>query len=270
MWRKEVALIARRIRCGMQLGPVRPELALDVMARCHAIGIEILRCLEQILELHPLIAPDAGHRCGPGEIAVGEFVDHRFAKDVLVIEYVMRKAHILGHAARIVNVDPRATCPLLGKGRAMIVELERHADHVITFLGQMRRHHRTVHASRHRYDDAGFAGGLAKPSEFSSASSAIYPILKSSAEYRKMRNTHKARFHVLLNPVRQAGAVSKEGKPMFLKKVDGPRTVTLPDGSTLSRADLPPADTHRLGRQPQGRRRQGGAERAVAAEGGTG
>lgn len=32
---------------------------------------------------------------------------------------------------------------------------------------------------------------------------------------------------------------------MFLKRVDGPRQVTLPDGSILSRADLPSADTRR-------------------------
>ena len=32
---------------------------------------------------------------------------------------------------------------------------------------------------------------------------------------------------------------------MFLRKVDGPRQVTLPDGSVLSRADLPSADTRR-------------------------
>ncbi len=32
---------------------------------------------------------------------------------------------------------------------------------------------------------------------------------------------------------------------MFLKKVDGPRQVTLPDGSILSRADLPGPDTRR-------------------------
>ena len=32
---------------------------------------------------------------------------------------------------------------------------------------------------------------------------------------------------------------------MFLKKVDGPRQVTLPDGSILTRADLPPVDTRR-------------------------
>lgn len=32
---------------------------------------------------------------------------------------------------------------------------------------------------------------------------------------------------------------------MFLKKVEGPRAVTLPDGSVLTRADLPPDDTRR-------------------------
>jgi Protein of unknown function (DUF1153) len=32
---------------------------------------------------------------------------------------------------------------------------------------------------------------------------------------------------------------------MFLKKVDGPRQVSLPDGSILCRADLPPPTTSR-------------------------
>ncbi|MCR9146414.1 MAG: DUF1153 domain-containing protein [Rhodobacteraceae bacterium] len=32
---------------------------------------------------------------------------------------------------------------------------------------------------------------------------------------------------------------------MYLKKVDGPRAVTLPDGSVMTRADLPPLDTQR-------------------------
>lgn len=39
-------------------------------------------------------------------------------------------------------------------------------------------------------------------------------------------------------------ALDEDG-PMYLKKVDGPRQITLPDGSILSRADLPPADTRR-------------------------
>ena len=32
---------------------------------------------------------------------------------------------------------------------------------------------------------------------------------------------------------------------MYLRKVEGPRTVTLPDGTIMSRADLPPATTRR-------------------------
>lgn len=32
---------------------------------------------------------------------------------------------------------------------------------------------------------------------------------------------------------------------MFLRKVDGPRSVTLPDGTIMTRADLPPPDTQR-------------------------
>lgn len=32
---------------------------------------------------------------------------------------------------------------------------------------------------------------------------------------------------------------------MYLKKVDGPRAVTLPDGTVLTQADLPPATTRR-------------------------
>jgi len=32
---------------------------------------------------------------------------------------------------------------------------------------------------------------------------------------------------------------------MYLRKVDGPRAVKLPDGSVMTRADLPPANTRR-------------------------
>lgn len=32
---------------------------------------------------------------------------------------------------------------------------------------------------------------------------------------------------------------------MYLKKLDGPRAVTLPDGTVMTRADLPPPDTGR-------------------------
>lgn len=45
--------------------------------------------------------------------------------------------------------------------------------------------------------------------------------------------------------MRKAGHGRTKGSEMFLKKVDGPRAITLPDGTTLTRADLPPAETRR-------------------------
>ena len=32
---------------------------------------------------------------------------------------------------------------------------------------------------------------------------------------------------------------------MFLKKIDGPRAVKMPDGTVMTRADLPPVETRR-------------------------
>jgi hypothetical protein len=32
---------------------------------------------------------------------------------------------------------------------------------------------------------------------------------------------------------------------MYLRKIDGPRSVSLPDGTIMTRADLPPAETRR-------------------------
>lgn len=32
---------------------------------------------------------------------------------------------------------------------------------------------------------------------------------------------------------------------MFIKRIEGPRTVKLPDGTSITRADLPPVDTRR-------------------------
>jgi len=49
----------------------------------------------------------------------------------------------------------------------------------------------------------------------------------------------------LLKPVPPSCFGKNEETVMYLKKVDGPRQVTLPDGSILTRADLPPVDTRR-------------------------
>jgi hypothetical protein len=41
---------------------------------------------------------------------------------------------------------------------------------------------------------------------------------------------------------------------MYIRRIKGPHSVTLPDGSIMTRADLPDPTDPALGRQPQGRR----------------
>ena len=60
-----------------------------------------------------------------------------------------------------------------------------------------------------------------------------------------MRDTNKGQFHPALNTLAQADRAFERGEKMYLKKVDGPRAVTLADGRVMTRADLPPADTTR-------------------------
>ena len=61
-----------------------------------------------------------------------------------------------------------------------------------------------------------------------------------------MQDTLKARFHRALSAWPKTPALeSKRVSVMYLKKVDGPRAVKLPDGTWMTRADLPPADTSR-------------------------
>ena len=74
----------------------------------------------------------------------------------------MRKTHLLSHPAGVVDVDPGTASALFCKGRAVIIQLQGHADDVIAFLGQLRRDHGTVDAARHGDDHAGFRRRLCK------------------------------------------------------------------------------------------------------------
>ncbi len=156
-------MIAGRIGGHVQFGPVRAIMAADVMPGRHAIGVQFARRLQQVAELHPFIAANAGHGCGAGQIGIGEFLDHGFAELVFVIKYIMRESHPLGNAAGVVNVLTGAAGALFGQRRTVIVKLQRDADHVISLRRQHRRHNRTVDAARHGDNHACLRRRLAKP-----------------------------------------------------------------------------------------------------------
>src|SRR3546814_9908683 len=92
-------------------------------------GAEIAGGVEQVAELHPLIAAHARDGRRPGEVGVDEIVHYVGAEAVLVIEHVMRDADPVGDPARIVDVLAGATRPGPSRGRPVVVELQRHADH---------------------------------------------------------------------------------------------------------------------------------------------
>ena len=72
----------------------------------------------------------------------------------------MGKAHFLGDAAGVMDVDPGTAGAFLGQRRAVVVELQRYAHHIIALFGELGRDDGTVDAAGHGHDDAGFRGRL--------------------------------------------------------------------------------------------------------------
>ena len=81
------------------------------MAGGEAIGAEIAGEAEQIGELHPLVAGDAGDRRAPARIFVGEALDHGVAEAALIVEDIMGDAEPVGDRPRVVNVLAGAAGP---------------------------------------------------------------------------------------------------------------------------------------------------------------
>ena len=91
---------------------------------------------------------------------VGELLDHRFAELVLVVEDVVRDAEMLRRRPGVVNVLAGAAGALAVARRAVVVELERHADHVEALPLQQARDHGGIDAARHGDDHARIGGRL--------------------------------------------------------------------------------------------------------------
>ena len=161
--KQEIGLVTCGIGRRMKFRPQVTGFTLNIMPGCHAVGVKILCRCQKVLELHPLVAADTGNRCRARQITVGEFVDHRITKDILVIQNVMGKAHVFGHPAGVVNVDTCTAGTFLGQSRAVVIKLKRHANHVIAFAGQFGGHDRTVDAPRHCHDNTGLRRRFRKP-----------------------------------------------------------------------------------------------------------
>ncbi len=164
---QEIALVARRIGGAAQLRPGRAHLAADIVAGGHRLRAQVAGDIQQVAELHGLIAADAGDRRLAAQIGVGELLDHLFLEAAFIVEDVVRDADGVSRGAGVVDILARAAGALLLDRGAMVVELQGHADHIIAGAGQESGGHRGVHAAGHGRHDArahrqpdGVAGGL--------------------------------------------------------------------------------------------------------------
>src|SRR5262249_29983030 len=94
------------------------------------------------------------HRRLSGDIAFSEAIDDRLLEALLVVEDIMRNADPRGDRPGVVDVAAGAARALAMASRAMIVELERNADHIIAGIGYKRRGDRGIDATRHGDDHA--------------------------------------------------------------------------------------------------------------------
>ena len=129
------------------------------MAGREAIGAEFARQREQVGELHPLVAADAGDRRPPARIFVGEPLDHPLAEAAFIVEDIMGDAEPVGDGACVADVLAGAAGAGAPDRLAMIVELQRHPDHLGAGARGERGHDRAVDAARHGDDDSGLAAG---------------------------------------------------------------------------------------------------------------
>ena len=84
------------------------EADARVVAGGDAVGADLLRGHQQLLELDVVVAQRAGNRRAPGEIVLHEGAHHGVLEEPLEIHDVVRQAEVLGDALGVVDVVDRA------------------------------------------------------------------------------------------------------------------------------------------------------------------
>ena len=155
---EEVALVSPRVGALVQLDATVLHDAPHIMARRQAIRPKLARESDEVHELHPLVAARARDRRAPVGIFIDEAVDHAFAEAGFVVEHVVGDPETVRDLLGIVDVLPRAARAGAPHRLAVIVELERHPDHVRAGPRGERGGHRAVDSAGHRDDDSGLPG----------------------------------------------------------------------------------------------------------------
>ncbi len=147
---QEVALVAGRIDGAVQVGgPPGRAIAAHIVAGGQGRGAQVAGHLQQVAELDRLVAAHAGDRRLAAQIGVGEILDHRVAEAAFVVEHIVGDADGLGGGAGVEDVLAGAAGALLLHRRAMVVELQGDADHVIAGALEQGGGDGGIHAAGH-------------------------------------------------------------------------------------------------------------------------
>ena len=130
------------------------------MAGRQGVGAEVLRRFKQIGEFDFAVAGDARYGRLPRRITLRERRDDLALEPLLVVEHIVRDAEAGGGKTRIMYVLSGATRSFAVNRRAMVVKLQRHADHLVALLFEKSGHDRGVDPARHRDDHARLRRGL--------------------------------------------------------------------------------------------------------------
>ena len=118
----------------MQLCPVRARHSAHIMACGQRLGAQIPRRIQQIGELHPLIAAHAGDRGFAAGIAVSEILNHLLAKAAFIVQHVVRDADAFGYPLGVIDVGPGAAGAFARRRLVFGIKLQGDAHHVIALL----------------------------------------------------------------------------------------------------------------------------------------
>src|SRR6266568_4522147 len=127
-----------------------------------------------------VVAETAGDWCAPGNVFLDERTNHVALETLLVIDYVIRDADLLRHAAGVVDIIERAAASLhrfghalLPSESALVPELHGKADDVVSLRAQHGRDGGRIHTARHRYGNR-FGGQFLAPSHYELSAAFLY------------------------------------------------------------------------------------------------
>src|SRR5580693_2404758 len=90
------------------------------MAGSYTLGADLARDHQKLIELEMIVAEAAGDGSAPGKILFHERADNLALETLLMIDYVIRNADVLGDAAGVVDIVERAAASLHGLRHAFV------------------------------------------------------------------------------------------------------------------------------------------------------